>query len=171
MKTLYLAGGCFWGLEKFFQQFKGVEETQVGYANGPTINPTYQEVCQSVGHAETVKVVYDERRLSTKRLLELYFMTIDPTSLNRQGHDIGVQYRTGIYYEDESLLPEIQEVYQKVEQEVGKRLAVEVEPLQIFAPAEEYHQNYLNKNPGGYCHIPPEMFKLGWKELFRDPEA
>ena len=100
MKTIYLAGGCFWGLQKFFDQFGGVAETEVGYANGPDHAPTYREVCADSGHAETVRVVYDEALLPLEKLLDYYFMVIDPLSVNRQGHDEGIQYRTGIYYTD-----------------------------------------------------------------------
>ena len=98
MNTIYLAGGCFWGLQKFFDQFDGVISTEVGYANGPDRAPTYQEVCADSGHAETVKVVYDEAKISLSQLLDYYFMVIDPLSVNKQGHDEGIQYRTGIYY-------------------------------------------------------------------------
>ncbi|MCR5294286.1 MAG: peptide-methionine (R)-S-oxide reductase MsrB [Lachnospiraceae bacterium] len=159
-KTIYLAGGCFWGTQKFFDQFEGVLSTEVGYANGGTEEPTYREVCEGSGHAETVKVVYNPERVSLKELLDFYFMVIDPTSLNRQGNDIGVQYRTGIYYEDESLLPEIEELYRLKEEAAGTKFAVEVLPLGNYYRAEEYHQKYLDKNPGGYCHIPASFMQL-----------
>ncbi len=161
METIYLAGGCFWGTQRFLDQFDGVLETQTGYANGPTAHPSYQEVCADSGHAETVRVVYDERTLPLGRLLEYYFMVIDPLSVNRQGHDEGIQYRTGIYYTLESQLEEIRAVYRAEEEKAGAPLAVEVKPLENFFPAEEYHQKYLEKNPGGYCHIPPAFFSLG----------
>ena len=161
MKTIYLAGGCFWGLQKFFDQFEGVISTEVGYANGPEgAAPSYQDVCRSSGHAETVKVVYDEEKLSLPGLLKYYFMVIDPTSVNKQGNDRGIQYRTGIYYTDESQLPEIKAAYKEQEEKTGARLAVEMEPLKNFYTAEEYHQKYLDKNPGGYCHIPRKMFSV-----------
>lgn len=160
MKTVYLAGGCFWGLEKFIDQFDGVAETEVGYANGPDKAPNYKEVCASSGHAETVKIVYDPERISLTELLEYYFMVIDPLSVNRQGHDTGIQYRTGIYYTDETMLPEIEAVYRAQEEKAGAKLAVELEPLRNFFSAEEYHQKYLDKNPGGYCHIPDRYFHL-----------
>ena len=154
MKTIYLAGGCFWGLQKYFDQFDGVTGTEAGYANGPDRAPTYEEVCADSGHAETVKIEYDERRISLEALLEKYFLVIDPLSVNRQGHDEGIQYRTGIYYPDDSQEPEIRKVYDREEAKTGAKLAVAVEPLRNFFPAEEYHQKYLDKNPGGYCHIP-----------------
>ena len=154
MKTIYLAGGCFWGVQKYFDQFDGVLGTEVGYANGPDKAPTYQEVCADSGHAETVRISYDENRITLESLLEKYFLVIDPLSVNRQGHDKGIQYRTGIYYTEDQQLPEIRKVYDREESKAGTGLAVAVEPLRNFFSAEEYHQKYLEKNPGGYCHIP-----------------
>lgn len=164
MKSIYLAGGCFWGVQKYFDQFGGVVSTEVGYANGPDSAPSYQEVCRSSGHAETVRVDYNENRITLTRLLEYYFMIIDPLSVNQQGNDIGVQYRTGIYYTSEDQLSEIQAVYDREQKKAGAPLAVEVGPLENFFTAEEYHQKYLEKNPGGYCHIPGAMFELGAAE-------
>jgi len=156
--TIFLAGGCFWGLQKFLDQFDGVIRTEVGYANGPDKAPTYEEVCGDSGHAETVRVEYDERVISLEKLLDLYFMVIDPVSVNRQGHDEGIQYRTGIYYTDERQEPVIQAVFAREEKKAGQKLTVAVEPLRNFFSAEEYHQKYLEKNPGGYCHIPDRYF-------------
>ena len=161
MKTIYLAGGCFWGTQKFFDQFEGVVETEVGYANGPTADPTYQDVCASSGHAETVRIVYDEARISLTQILDWYFLTIDPTSYHRQGMDMGVQYRTGIYYTDSSDLPELKARYEREQEKFKPKLQVELKPLENFYHAEEYHQKYLEKNPGGYCHIPPQLMQLG----------
>lgn len=161
MKTIWLAGGCFWGMQKFFDQFEGVLRTEVGYANGPDKAPSYEEVCADSGHAETLRIDYDETRISLTELLKYYFMVIDPLSVNRQGHDEGIQYRTGIYYTDETLLPEIRAVWQAEEEKAGAKLAVELEPLRNFFSAEEYHQKYLDKNPGGYCHIPNQYFSIG----------
>lgn len=160
MKTIYLAGGCFWGVQKYFDQFRGVLSTTVGYANGLTAQPTYEDVKHGSGHAETVKIVYDETKLPLTTLLDRYFLVVDPLSVNRQGEDSGVQYRTGIYYEDASLLPEIEARVAKETEKAGRPLAVEVLPLSAFWDAEEYHQKYLDKNPGGYCHIPRRMFHL-----------
>ena len=160
MKTIYLAGGCFWGVQKYFDQFDGVLATEVGYANGPEEAPSYRDVCNSSGHAETVKVDYDPEVISLTELLGYYFMVIDPLSVNKQGNDRGIQYRTGIYYTDESQLPEIKAVYKEQEEKAGAKLAVEMEPLKNFYTAEEYHQKYLDKNPGGYCHIPRKMFSV-----------
>ena len=160
MKSIYLAGGCFWGMQKFFDQFEGVLYTEVGYANGPDEAPSYQEVCAGSGHAETVRVVYDEEKLSLPKLLEYYFMVIDPLSVNRQGNDAGIQYRTGIYYTDDGQLEEILPVFAQEQEKAGAPLAVELKPLENFFSAEEYHQKYLDKNPGGYCHIPRKHFSL-----------
>ena len=161
MSTIYLAGGCFWGLQKFFDQFDGVISTEVGYANGPEKAPTYEEVCHDSGHAETVKIIYDESRISLEKLLDSYFMVIDPLSVNKQGHDEGIQYRTGIFYTTEEQLPVIRSVCDREEKKAGAKLAVKVEPLVNFFSAEEYHQKYLEKNPGGYCHIPAKFYTLG----------
>ena len=160
MKTIYLAGGCFWGMQKFIDQFPGVLNTEVGYANGPTAHPSYREVCDSAGHAETVRVDYDETVLSLRELLQYYFMVIDPLSVNRQGMDAGVQYRTGVYYTDEGQLNEIDAVFSEVAETAGAPLAVEKKPIENFWSAEEYHQKYLDKNPAGYCHIPTHYFSI-----------
>lgn len=161
MKEIYLAGGCFWGTEHFMKQIAGVTETQVGYANGNTPSPTYEEVyTDTTGYAETVRVVYNEDIVSLKFLIELYFTTIDPLSLNRQGGDIGTRYRTGIYYTDERDITVIKNVFDKKAIELSAELAVEIAPLRNFFAAEEYHQDYLEKNPGGYCHIPRKMIEL-----------
>lgn len=165
MKTIYLAAGCFWGTQKFFDQFDGVEKTVTGYANGNTENPSYEDVKHhNSGHAETVKIDFDEKLISIEKLLEYYFLIIDPLSVNKQGEDEGIQYRTGIYYEDSELLPSIEKVVSEQEKKIGQKLAVEVLPLNNFYTAEEYHQKYLEKNPGGYCHINPVMFSL-YKKL------
>lgn len=164
MKKIYLAGGCFWGLQKFFDQFEGVVSTQAGYANGPESPdgkaPGYRDVCQSSGHAETVEVEYDEDLLSLTELLKYYFMVIDPVSVNKQGNDRGIQYRTGIYFTDMGQLRETRPVYEAEQEKAGRPLAVELEPLKNFYPAEDYHQKYLEKNPNGYCHIPDKYYRL-----------
>lgn len=160
-KEIYFAGGCFWGVEKYLSLIDGVTETEVGYANGKTKNPTYQEVCrENTGHAETVKVAYDAERLPLPRLLELFFKAIDPTLINRQGPDIGVQYRSGVYFLDADDEAVIQTALNNLRPHYAQPLAVEVLPLHNYYTAEEYHQNYLNKNPGGYCHISPALFAL-----------
>ena len=161
MKEIYFAGGCFWGTEHYFKQINGVISTTVGYANGNTDNPTYQEVyTDTTGYAECVKIAYDADVVSLHTLVELFFKSIDPTSLNRQGEDCGTRYRTGIYYNSEDDIDTIGEVYNDVERAVGEPLAVEFGVLQNFYPAEEYHQDYLDKNPGGYCHIPLSLMMM-----------
>lgn len=164
MKTIYLAGGCFWGVQKFFDQFDGVIETETGYANGPSEQASYQQVCLNSGHAETVRVVYDEARISLTELLDAYFLAVDPLSVNRQGPDEGVQYRSGIYYTEETQRPEIEARMAREAEKLGQKLAVELKPLQNFCPAEEYHQKYLEKNPTGYCHLPQRLLHLNEKE-------
>lgn len=160
-KEIYMAGGCFWGTEHYLKQIRGVEKTEVGYANGHTDNPTYKEVCtDKTGFAETVQVVYNPEEISLKFLVELYFKAIDPTSVNQQGHDKGTQYRTGVYYVDENDRATIQSVFDEVQKEFDEPLAVELLPLENFYPAEDYHQDYLVKNPEGYCHLPIAMFEF-----------
>ncbi|WP_139652834.1 peptide-methionine (R)-S-oxide reductase MsrB [Raoultibacter phocaeensis] len=152
--VMYLAGGCFWGLEAYLKRLPGVLETQVGYANGTTESPSYRDVCYgNTGHAETVAVAYDRTVLPTELLLEAFFTTIDPTSVNRQGNDRGTQYRSGIYYADMHDVPIIETELRDLQETYDEPLAIEVEPIDGFFPAEEYHQDYLDKNPGGYCHI------------------
>lgn len=154
MKEIYLAGGCFWGTQHYMKQIEGVIYTEVGYANGTTPHPTYEEVYTDLtGYAETVYIQYDESRVSLATIIELYFLSIDPTSLNRQGGDCGTRYRTGIYYKSVDDLPTIEQEYQRVAAQYDQPLAVEIEPLHNYYPAEEYHQDYLEKNPQGYCHI------------------
>lgn len=153
-KEIYLAGGCFWGVEKYFSLIDGVIETQVGYANGNTDNPTYYQVChENTDHAETVKIVYEDTGESLPVLLSLYYEIIDPTSIDRQGNDVGRQYRTGIYYTNPGDLPIIETSLDGLRRKLRRELAIEVLPLKCFWPAEEYHQKYLLKNPEGYCHI------------------
>lgn len=154
MKEIVLAGGCFWGVEAYISQINGVLETKVGYANGIVENPTYEQVKTSTTrHSEACYVKFDEEILDLKRLLSKFWVIIDPTISNQQGPDIGSQYRTGIYYIDESDLDTIMQ--SKAEQEANYKepLVTEMEQLKCFYDAEEYHQKYLEKNPNGYCHI------------------
>ena len=153
-KTIYLAGGCFWGCQKYFDLMDGVLETEVGYANGPTANPTYEQVKHDhTGHAETVRVRYNANILPLRELLEKYFQIIDPTAVNHQGGDFGIQYRTGIYFTDPADAPIVTAALNDLAKRYDKPLAVENLPLQNFYSAEEYHQKYLEKHPDGYCHI------------------
>lgn len=162
IKTIYLAGGCFWGVQHYFDQFDGILKTTVGYANGNTENPEYKDVKAGLtGHAETLKIQYDITLISLSKILDLYFDIIDPVSINQQGEDIGISYRTGIYYVDETDLDIIQSKYNEIQKKYDSKLAVELEPLKNFFNAEEYHQKYLDKNPGAYCHIPASKFKKG----------
>ncbi|MEL7624465.1 MAG: peptide-methionine (R)-S-oxide reductase MsrB [Clostridiales bacterium] len=158
-KEIWLAGGCFWGTEEYLSGIQGVLETNVGYANGCTENPTYEQVCfGKTGFAEAVYVKYDQDVLSLNFLLTLFFRSIDPTAKNRQGNDVGEQYRTGIYYKDAGDLPVIRQAIDKLAESLSKPVAIEVLPLENYYPAEDYHQDYLKKNPAGYCHIPAKLF-------------
>lgn len=158
MKKIYLAAGCFWGTQAYFKKIDGVVNTKVGYANGKTEDTDYIRV-SSTDHAETLMVEYDEKRISLRKILLHYFRIIDPTSVNRQGEDVGRQYRTGIYYTDENDKDMIDNVYRYYEDKFGG-IVVEVKPLQNFILAEDYHQDYLDKNPNGYCHVDLSLLNL-----------
>ena len=152
MAEIYLAGGCFWGLEEYFSRIEGVKKTTVGYANGQVESTNYQLIHQT-DHAETVHLIYDEKRVSLREILLYYFRVIDPLSVNKQGNDVGRQYRTGVYYTDEGDKAVIEQVFAEQEKQLGQKIAVELEPIRHYVLAEDYHQDYLKKNPGGYCHI------------------
>ena len=154
LKEIYFAGGCFWGVEEYFSRIPGVYEVVSGYANGNTENPSYEEVCHNnTGHAETVHIEYDPALVNLKTLTEHFFKIINPISKNRQGNDVGSQYRTGVYYTDETDLPILQEVFTAEQQKYDKPIVTELIPLENFYEAEDYHQDYLQKNPNGYCHV------------------
>jgi peptide methionine sulfoxide reductase msrA/msrB len=157
--TIYLAGGCFWGMEKLMRSLPGVLEVTSGYANGNKVNPTYEEVCSgTTNFKETVKVDYDPTKVSLDTVLYAYYSVIDPTVANKQGNDVGSQYQTGVYYTD----LESKTIVEKVATVQKKRypnFKVENKPLENFYPAEAYHQHYLDKHPQGYCHIPPYAFR------------
>ena len=160
MKTIFLAAGCFWGAQHYLKQIRGIVETETGFANGNTDNPTYKEVyTDRTGYAEAVRVVFDPEVLPLKRLVQLYFDCIEPTSVNQQGEDKGTRYRTGIYYIEPEDRLTIQEVYDEVQRGYSAPLAVEVEPIRNFFPADESHQDYLDKHPDGYCHLPQALFE------------
>ncbi len=164
VREIYFAGGCFWGTEHFFQQIRGVVGTEVGYANGNTQNPTYEEVVShTTGFAETVKVKYDPEQVDLKLLIDLYFKTIDPTSKDQQGNDRGNQYRTGIYFKDKNDEAIVKGEVEKLAKNYTKPVVVETVALKNFYRAEDYHQDYLDKNPGGYCHIEPGLFEMAKK--------
>lgn len=152
VQEIYFAGGCFWGVEGYFKRIHGVKETDTGYANGKTEKTDYRQI-GSTDHAETVKILYDSAIVSLQELLAHYFRIIDPTSINKQGNDTGRQYRTGIYYKDSSIAGEIKSYIQFMQKKYKKPIVVEVGELKNFILAEDYHQDYLDKNPTGYCHI------------------
>ena len=154
MEVIYLAGGCFWGLEEYMQRLDGVVDASSGYANGNTKKPSYEDVVsKNTNHAETVQVKYNPEETDLANILLYYFKVIDPTVLNRQGPDRGTQYRTGIYYTDDTQLDVIEKIIKQEQKKYTKAIVVEVKPLENFYIAEEYHQDYLKKNPNGYCHI------------------
>ncbi|MDL2206249.1 peptide-methionine (R)-S-oxide reductase MsrB [Eubacteriales bacterium OttesenSCG-928-N13] len=174
-KEIYLAGGCFWGVEKYIALIEGVLETAVGYANSNTVDPSYEQVCTGTTNAaEAVRVAYDPTIVSLPFLLNLFFEAIDPTAVNRQGNDVGTQYSSGIYYTDAGDLPEIQAVIAAQQQQYDMPIATGVAPLQNFFPAEAYHQKYLDKNPGDYCHIGRAHFEravhanMRWQKRSKD---
>lgn len=153
-QTIYLAGGCFWGVQAYMEKLPGIVETEAGYANGNTENPSYEEVLRkATGHAETVRVVYDSDILPLMLLLKAFFKVVDPTQLNRQGGDVGTQYRNGVFYVEEADRPVIEDAVAHLRELYDRPVVTEVKPLENFYPAEEYHQHYLDKTPSGYCHI------------------
>ena len=160
LKTIYLAGGCFWGVDAYLKRVAGVYSTESGYANGDTKNPTYEQVCkENTGHVEAVQVVYDTTKLSLEGLLEEFFDIIDPTVLNRQAGDVGTQYRTGIYYTDTAEKEAIKIFVQNKQNFYEEPIVTEILPLENYYKAEEYHQDYLEKNPDGYCHVDLSKYK------------
>ena len=154
MKEIYLAGGCFWGVEEYMSRINGIVDTKVGYANGHVENPSYEQVCTgTTGHVETTYIEYDENKIGLEDILKKFWNIIDPTLLNRQGGDIGNQYRTGIYYVDEEDKKLIEETKDMEQKKYRSNIVTEIKKLDVFYLAEDYHQRYLKKNPGGYCHI------------------
>ncbi|MGT2846197.1 peptide-methionine (R)-S-oxide reductase MsrB [Streptococcus massiliensis] len=152
LREIYLAGGCFWGVEEYFSRVKGVTDVTVGYANGRSDTTKYELLSQT-GHAETAHVTYNSKETFLRELLLHYFRIIDPTSKNKQGNDQGSQYRTGIYYTNAADKEVIDQVMAEVAKKYDKPLAVETAALNKYILAEEHHQDYLKKNPNGYCHI------------------
>ena len=150
---IYLAGGCFWGTEFLMRNVPGVVSVEVGYSNGTTRNPTYREVCRGSGHAESAHVIYNPDFVPLTKLLEIYFQSIDPTLINQQGKDYGAQYRTGIYYRNSSDEEIVKNALDKLQGNFFNPITVECEPIKNFYRAEEEHQEYLIKNPNGYCHV------------------
>lgn len=154
LHKIYFAGGCFWGVEAYFAKLYGVQDTVSGYANGTGENPSYEDVIKGDQEfVETVEVTYDPDRISLEKLIDHLFQVIDPTSIDKQGNDVGVQYRSGIYYSDEADAEIVKEAVKDEEQFYKKDIVTEAAPLDNFYKAEEFHQDYLVKNPNGYCHI------------------
>ena len=155
LRDIYLAGGCFWGTDAYMARVIGVAATESGYANGDVPLPvTYEEVyADTTGYAEVVKVVYDVTKISLTTVLKEFFSITNPTTLNRQAEDVGTRYRSGIYYTDEADIEEIRAVIEEIQTKFEQPIVTEVEPLKNYQPAEEYHQDYLEKNPDGYCHV------------------
>lgn len=159
-KDIYFAGGCFWGVEEYFSRIPGVHDVSSGYANGDTDKPSYKEVCSGkTGYAEAVHVRYDPVRVSLETLTRQFFKIINPISVNKQGNDRGSQYRTGLYYTDKADKPVLENIWQEVQSKYSQPLAVELLALKNYYLAEEYHQDYLKKNPSGYCHISFDSLK------------
>lgn len=154
LKEVYLAGGCFWGVEAYIARIPGVYDTVSGYANGNKDNPSYEEVCSgTTDFVEAVHVLYDPDKVKLETILEYFFRVVDPTSINKQGNDVGTQYRSGLYYKDDNDKAVIDKVIKMIQEKYQNKIVTEVLPLKNFFLAEEYHQDYLEKNPTGYCHI------------------
>ncbi len=154
MKSIVLAGGCFWGVDAYFSQLKGVVETSVGYVDGNMRHPSYEQVCNGVArHAEACQVFYDEQVISLEQILDQFFRIINPYALNKQGHDIGKQYRSGIYLDDPKDEDAVKTFMEKMFGDDLKRVATQVKMNHDYDLAEPYHQDYLKKNPSGYCHV------------------
>lgn len=151
MQTIILAGGCFWGMEDLFRMQPGVIDTEVGYTGGENDNPTYEH---HPGHAEAIKIAFDETKTSREALLDYFFQIHDPTTINRQGNDIGSSYRSAIFYQSEDEKQQAEAAMKRNQTYWEKPIATSIEPLTTFWSAEDYHQDYLEKNPGGYsCHF------------------
>ncbi|XMB72540.1 peptide-methionine (S)-S-oxide reductase MsrA [Mycoplasmatota bacterium WC30] len=159
MKKITLAGGCFWGIEAYFSKVKGISNTKTGYIDGYGLNPNYQDVCDGSGHAEAVYIEYDETVITLNKVLKHFFRIVDPTQINRQGNDIGIQYRSGIYYYDDHDKQIIDTFIENIKQDYNKPIQTKVLKATNFYDAEEYHQKYLEKNPSGYCHINLNLLK------------
>lgn len=160
MKELYIAGGCFWGVQKYYSLLKGVSHTECGYANGNYENPTYNDLLTGkASHAEVVHVVYEPTMLSLEDILDHFLRFVDPYSLNRQGNDIGLQYRSGLYFTDPKDKPLIKAYIRDFEQRSGRKTVIEVDAIENYSKAEEEHQHYLDKNPFGYCHVDLSLIK------------
>ena len=171
LQVIYLAGGCFWGVEAYISRLFGVNQTEVGYANGRDLAPTYEKVCTGkTGHVETVKVTYNPRFITLEEILENFFGIIDPFSINRQGNDVGTQYRTGIYWQEDTQRQTVLDFINEKRRNLSGTIAVEARPIINFYPAEDYHQKYLEKNPQGYCHVDLNSIDMQEFEHLSDEE-
>jgi len=163
-KELIVGGGCFWCTEAAFEVLKGVSDVESGYANGHTLNPTYRDICTGeTGHAEVIKITYDDTIITTDTLLDIFFVIHDPTTLNRQGGDRGTQYRSTILYTDDETKAAAEAALDAAQEEYKDPIVTTIEPLESYYPAEDYHQDYYRQNPmQGYCMavIPPKLAKL-----------
>ncbi len=153
MKKIIIAGGCFWGVEHYYKRLKGVTHTNVGYTDGELANPSYQEVCNASGHVEAVYLEYDENIIPLKKIVEHFFRIVDPTQRNRQGHDLGIQYRNGLFFFDQEDQKIIENYIIEEQRKFNKKIQTFCLEARAFYLAEDYHQNYLEKNPSGYCHV------------------
>ena len=161
MKKIYLAGGCFWGVEHYLSLIKGITDTTVGYANSDIENPSYEDLkAHRSSASETVEVTYNEELIDLDEILDMFYLIIDPTILDRQGHDEGHQYRTGVYYVDDEDREVIERSLRKLSEKYEAPIVTELLKLENFTVAEDYHQDYLYKNPEGYCHVDPKMFEI-----------
>ena len=171
-QTIVLGGGCFWCTEAVFKEVRGIEDVESGYSNGSVQRPTYEQVCSgTTGHAEVVKLAYDPQQISTRQILEIFFVVHDPTQLDRQGNDVGTQYRSGIYYTTEEQKQAADDIIREMSQDkvYGKPIVTEVKPLSNYWPAEDYHQDFFERNPHqGYCMAvaAPKVDKF--RKTFRD---
>ena len=153
MNKIYLAGGCFWGVQAYFELLKGITKTTVGYANGTIEAPTYEQVCSNeFGFVEVVEVFYDNK-ISLEKILEYFIKEVDIFSFNQQGSDIGAQYRSGVYYQNQTDYKQIKTFFDSLQKKYEKKIQVEILELKNYYLAEAMHQNYLDKNPSGYCHL------------------
>lgn len=174
MKTYVLGGGCFWCLDSAFTQFRGIIDVEVGYSGGQVADPTYESVCSgNTGHAEVAKITFDETQISESAVLDIFFTLHDPTQLNRQGHDVGTQYRSSMFYADESQKQEFEAAIDRAAQVWPGQVVTEISPLGDYWPAEEYHQNFFAKNPNqGYCLavVLPKVIKVrkAYSNLLRE---
>lgn len=163
MNTLWIAGGCFWGVEAYFKQIKGIVKTETGYLNGNSAQTNYQKVCQGSGHAEVVQITYNHNQITLADIFKLFINIIDPFQINGQGNDIGIQYRTGLYTKDKQILSDLKKLL-KAWEKSHKPTPIEIKPVINYVKAENMHQDYLKQNPNGYCHINLNTIPKKWQK-------